>query len=128
MSSAPVDFAKGLKSVLYGYGDEYNPLPETVSLMNQIVQEYILAVTDEACDVAAEHGVKPGGKLEVESVLYVMRRDERKSQRIKELLSMQREITETRNQRLKDEKHFNSEKQHKDAEAAGKARAAAGRG
>jgi hypothetical protein len=36
-----VNFRKDLKSVMYGFGDEWNPLAESVDFMDQVVKEYI---------------------------------------------------------------------------------------
>jgi hypothetical protein len=36
-----VSFRKDLKSVMYGFGDEWNPLAESVDFMDQVVKEYI---------------------------------------------------------------------------------------
>ena len=35
--------------MMYGAGDDENPLPETVDCMQQLVAQYVSYVTSEAC-------------------------------------------------------------------------------
>ncbi|XP_075498820.1 transcription initiation factor TFIID subunit 13-like [Primulina tabacum] len=38
-------FQKDLQHVMYGFGDEFNPLPKTVALVEDIVVEYVTCTT-----------------------------------------------------------------------------------
>ena len=86
-------------TVLYGYGDEWSPVPETVELMNEIVREYIATLTEEGCRVAAEQGAK----LDYKCFHYLVRHDQPKYKRVTELIAVHKEIRDARSQNLTDE-------------------------
>ncbi|CAM9953261.1 unnamed protein product, partial [Pylaiella littoralis] len=76
-----VSIADSLPLMMYGFGDEEHPLPETVACMQQLVGEYIRHVTDEACKAAE---VK--GKLDTECFMFAVRDDKAKFKRVRQLL------------------------------------------
>ncbi|TYG49503.1 hypothetical protein ES288_D10G099600v1 [Gossypium darwinii] len=73
--------------MMYGFGDDPNPLPETVALVEDIVVEY----AHKAQDIGSKRG-----KLSVEDFLYLIRKDLPKLNRCTELLSMQEELKQAR--------------------------------
>ncbi|XVE67829.1 hypothetical protein DITRI_Ditri09bG0020000 [Diplodiscus trichospermus] len=84
-------FQKDLQHMMYGFGDDTNPLPETVALVEDIVVEYVTDLTHKAQDIGSKRG-----KLSVEDFLYLIRKDFPKLNRCKELLSMQEELKQAR--------------------------------
>eukprot|EP00890_Picochlorum_soloecismus_P002856 jgi/Picsp_1/3571/NSC_06408-R1_spermatogenesis-associated protein 20-like len=101
-------FSKDLVPMMIGFGDDDCPLDETVDLVEEIVIEYASGVLKQALELSAQRGrVKAGGKAlgppTADDVLMVIRKDPRKSQRVEELLIMQKEIKMTTEQLEKDE-------------------------
>ncbi|KAG6575785.1 Transcription initiation factor TFIID subunit 13 [Cucurbita argyrosperma subsp. argyrosperma] len=84
-------FQKELQHMMYGFGDDANPLPESVALMEDIVVEYITELVYKAQEIGSKRG-----KLSVEDFLYLMRKDPRKLNRSTELLSMNEELKQAR--------------------------------
>ncbi|XP_007031631.2 PREDICTED: transcription initiation factor TFIID subunit 13 [Theobroma cacao] len=84
-------FQKDLQHMMYGFGDDPNPLPETVSLVEDIVVEYVTDLAHKAQDIGSKRG-----KLSVEDFLYLIRKDLPKLNRSTELLSMQEELKQAR--------------------------------
>ncbi|GLT57194.1 hypothetical protein SLA2020_301820 [Shorea laevis] len=68
----------------------FYPLPESVSLVEGIVVEYVTDLAHKAQDIGAKRG-----KLLVEDFLYQIRKDLPKLNRCTELLSIQEETIET---------------------------------
>ncbi|KAG0452775.1 hypothetical protein HPP92_025439 [Vanilla planifolia] len=62
-------FQKDLQHMMYGFGDDPNPLPETVALVEDIVVEYIIDLAHKAQEFASKRG-----KLLTEDFLYLMRK------------------------------------------------------
>ncbi|KAF9607248.1 hypothetical protein IFM89_033455 [Coptis chinensis] len=84
-------FQKDLQHMMYGFGDDANPLPETVGLVEDIVVEYITDMVNKAQDVGSKRG-----KLLTEDFLYLIRKDMPKLRRCTELLSMHEELKQAR--------------------------------
>ncbi|KAB2061787.1 hypothetical protein ERO13_A10G101800v2 [Gossypium hirsutum] len=84
-------FQKDLQHMMYGFGDDPNPLPETVALVEDIVVEYVTDMAHKAQDIGSKRG-----KLSVEDFLYLIRKDLPKLNRCTELLSMQEELKQAR--------------------------------
>ncbi|KDP28237.1 hypothetical protein JCGZ_14008 [Jatropha curcas] len=84
-------FQKDLQHMMYGFGDDPNPLPETVALVEDIVVEYVTDLAHKAQDIGSKRG-----KLLVEDFLYLIRKDLPKLNRCTELLSMQEELKQAR--------------------------------
>lgn len=77
--------------MMYGYGDDPNPLPETAALLEDIVMEYITDMVHKAQDVASKRG-----KLLTEDFLFLLRKDLPKLNRCTELLTMNEELKKAR--------------------------------
>ncbi|CAL5357723.1 unnamed protein product [Camellia sinensis] len=84
-------FQKDLHHMMYGFGDDINPLPETVVLVEDIVVEYVTDMVHKAEDVASKRG-----KLLTEDFLFLIRKDLPKLNRCTELLSMNEELKQAR--------------------------------
>ncbi|KAL8527250.1 hypothetical protein ACS0TY_005215 [Phlomoides rotata] len=84
-------FQKDLQHMMYGFGDDPNPLPETVTLIEDIVVEYVTDMVHKAQDVASKRG-----KLLTEDFLFLIRKDLPKLNRCTELLSMNEELKQAR--------------------------------
>ncbi|KAL3532958.1 hypothetical protein ACH5RR_006479 [Cinchona calisaya] len=84
-------FQKDLQHMMYGFGDDQNPLPETVSLVEDIVVEYVTDMVYKAQDIASKRG-----KLLTEDFLFLIRKDLPKLNRCSELLSMNEELKQAR--------------------------------
>ncbi|QCE08673.1 transcription initiation factor TFIID subunit 13-like [Vigna unguiculata] len=84
-------FQKELQHMMYGFGDDPNPLPESVTLMEDIVVEYVTELVHKAQDIGSQRG-----KLSVEDFLYLIRKDLPKLNRCTELLSMNEELKQAR--------------------------------
>nr|GLL28852.1 transcription initiation factor TFIID subunit 13-like isoform X1 [Ipomoea trifida] len=77
--------------MMYGFGDDANPLLETMSLVEDIVTEYVTDMVHKAQDVATKRG-----KLLTEDFLFLIRKDLPKLHRCTELLSMNEELKQAR--------------------------------
>ncbi|KAF2290702.1 hypothetical protein P3X46_029310 [Hevea brasiliensis] len=84
-------FQKDLQHMMYGFGDDPNPLPESVALVEDIVVEYVTDLAHKAQDIGSNRG-----KLAVDDFLYLIRKDLPKLNRCTELLSMQEELKQAR--------------------------------
>ncbi|XP_010522819.1 PREDICTED: transcription initiation factor TFIID subunit 13 [Tarenaya hassleriana] len=84
-------FQKELQHMMYGFGDDPNPLPESVALVEDIVVEYVTDLTHKAQDIGSKRG-----KLLVDDFLYLIRKDLPKLNRCRELLAMQEELKQAR--------------------------------
>lgn len=86
-------FANDLRSLLYAYGDVADPYPESVAVLEDILQEYIVNMCHEAYRVAKTANRQ---KIKVDDFKFALRKDPRKLGRVEELLIMQKEIAEAR--------------------------------
>lgn len=84
-------FSKELRLMMYGFGDDPDPLPETVELVEDIVIEYITDMIHKAQDLSSRHQ-----KLTIEDIMFLIRKDPRKFARVKDLLAMNEELKRAR--------------------------------
>ncbi|OWZ24302.1 hypothetical protein PHMEG_000662 [Phytophthora megakarya] len=75
------ELVESIKHMLFGFGDENEPLDETAELMEDLVVEYIHAMTKKAMELAT---IK--GKLDTECFIFLIRKDPERYDRIAELL------------------------------------------
>ncbi|KAM3173516.1 hypothetical protein ACTXT7_012358 [Hymenolepis weldensis] len=80
-------FLKDIRTMLYGFGDVENPLPETVALVEELATQYICDMTRRCMEIGKI------GKITVEDIAYLVRKDDRKFSRAKELLLLSEELT-----------------------------------
>jgi len=84
-------FNKDLRLMMYGFGDDPDPMPETVHLMEDILIDYVTDLVHKSQNVASRRG-----KLTTEDVMFLVRKDSRKFARVKELLAMNEELKRAR--------------------------------
>lgn len=76
--------------MMYGFGDDRNPYTESVEILEDLVLKYINETTRKAMDVGRT------GKITVEDIMHLIRKDKRKCARVKELLLMNEELKKSR--------------------------------
>jgi len=84
-------FTRELKHMMYGFGDVKHPLPESVELMEDLVNEYVTEMTRKATEISSKRG-----KLQTEDLVFLIRKDRKKYTRVKELLVMHEELKNAR--------------------------------
>lgn len=83
-------FTRELKYMMHGFGDDANPFEETVELVEDLVVDFITETTQKAMDVGK------GGKVHVNDIMFLIRRDSRKYARVRDLLMMNEELKKAR--------------------------------
>lgn len=83
-------FSKELRCMMYGFGDDQNPYTESVDLLEDLVLEFITQMTQRAMEVGRS------GRVQVEDVLYLVRKDKKKYARVHDLLNMNEELKKAR--------------------------------
>merc|ERR550539_642589 len=81
-----------LSKMMYGGGDDEDPLPETVQLMEHIITEFIQSFCIEAQMLAEQND----RTIRVEDFLFLIRKDINKYQRVSELLEFFSDLKELR--------------------------------
>ncbi|WIA44352.1 hypothetical protein OEZ86_007137 [Tetradesmus obliquus] len=94
-------FSKDLPWLMYGFGDADKPIKETVDLVEDIAVQYVTETVHAAMaaaalralpNPAAASSAKQKKDLDLEDLLFAVRRDPRKVARIQELIRRQKEI------------------------------------
>ena len=80
-----------VKHMMYGFGDVQEPDKETVDLVEDMTLDYVTNFAHRCMQVSARRG-----KLQTEDLLYLIRNDEKKVQRVNELLDMNMQLKEAR--------------------------------
>ncbi|KAL8909758.1 MAG: hypothetical protein Q9207_000068 [Kuettlingeria erythrocarpa] len=107
-----LNFEKELRGLLYAHGDDFEPLPETVRVLDEIVTDFII----ETCHVASRHATINGRqKVKLEDFKFVVSKDERMLGRMMELMGMDKALKEMR-------KAFNTDEGKAGLERGGPAR------
>ncbi|OWF45526.1 transcription initiation factor TFIID subunit 13-like [Mizuhopecten yessoensis] len=83
-------FSKELRCMMYGFGDDRNPYTESVDILEDLVIDYISEMTKKAMEVG-----RPG-RISVEDIIFLIRKDPKKYSRVKELLMMSEELRKAR--------------------------------
>ncbi|XP_052240734.1 transcription initiation factor TFIID subunit 13-like isoform X1 [Dreissena polymorpha] len=81
---------ESVRCMMYGFGDDQNPYTESVDLIEDLVIEYITEMTKKAIEVG-----RPG-RISVEDIIFLIRKDPKKYSRVKELLTMSEELRKAR--------------------------------
>ncbi|VDL96553.1 unnamed protein product [Schistocephalus solidus] len=79
-----------VRSMLYAFGDVESPLPETVAVLEEIAVQYIIDMSRRALETGRV------GKITVEDIAYLVRKESRKFSRAKELLLVSEELKRAR--------------------------------
>lgn len=82
-------------SLLYAFGDDANPLPETVRVLDVMVTDFIIEVCHNAANVAHISGRQ---KVKVDDFMFAIRKNDLFVGRVRELLSLEKELKEARKQ------------------------------
>lgn len=77
--------------MMYGFGDTKEPDKETVELVEDMTVDLITNFAHRCMEVSAQRG-----KLQTDDLLYLIRNDEKKLQRVNELLDMNAQLKEAR--------------------------------
>ena len=83
-------FAKELRCMLYGYGDDKNPYTETVDFLEDLVHEFISEMTHKSMEIGRS------GRVQVEDIIFLVRKQPRMYARVRELLTMNEELKKAR--------------------------------
>ena len=84
-----------MKAFLYAFGDDQNPLPETVRVLDEIVTDFII----ETCHQAARSATYSNRqKIKIEDFKFAIRNNPAMLGRVQELLGMDKELKEARKQ------------------------------
>ncbi len=79
-----------VRCMMYGFGDDQNPYTESVDLLEDLVLDFITEMTLKAMEVG-----RPG-RVQVEDMIFLIRKDSRKYARVKDLLMMNEELKKAR--------------------------------
>lgn len=83
-------FSKELRCLLYGFGDDENPYTETVDMLEDLLIEFITETTHKCMEIGRT------GRIQVEDIVFLVRKDPKKYSRVKELLTMNEELKKAR--------------------------------
>uniref|UniRef100_A0A6B2EHY0 Transcription initiation factor TFIID subunit 13 n=1 Tax=Phlebotomus kandelakii TaxID=1109342 RepID=A0A6B2EHY0_9DIPT len=83
-------FSKELRCMMYGFGDDQNPYTESVDMLEDLVIEFITETTHRAMEIGRT------GRVQVEDIVFLVRKDARKYARVKDLLTMNEELKRAR--------------------------------
>uniref|UniRef100_A0A8C4QB32 Transcription initiation factor TFIID subunit 13 n=1 Tax=Eptatretus burgeri TaxID=7764 RepID=A0A8C4QB32_EPTBU len=79
-----------VRCMMYGFGDDQNPYTESVDILEDLVIEFITEMTHKALAVG-----RPG-RVQVEDIIFLIRKQPRKFARVKDLLTMNEELKKAR--------------------------------
>ncbi|XP_023320984.1 transcription initiation factor TFIID subunit 13-like [Eurytemora carolleeae] len=83
-------FSKEIRCMLYGYGDDRNPYTETVDFLEDLVLEFITEMTHKSMEIGRI------GRVQVEDIIFLVRKHPRMYARVRELLTMNEELKKAR--------------------------------
>ncbi|MCJ1461299.1 Transcription initiation factor TFIID subunit 13 [Mycoblastus sanguinarius] len=90
-----LNFQDELRQFLYAFGDDKEPLAETIRVLDEIVTDYVI----ETCHTAAKSAEVAGRqKIKVDDFKFAIRKDEVGTGRVKELLQMEKVLKDQRKQ------------------------------
>ncbi|KAJ1836395.1 hypothetical protein IWW55_003574 [Coemansia sp. RSA 2706] len=84
-------FSRELPTLMYGFGDVSQPLPESVDVLEDILIDYINHTCVQAAKAAGRRS-----KVTVDDFKFVLRKDPKKLARVEELIAMNKEIESAR--------------------------------
>ncbi|GAB1288019.1 Transcription initiation factor TFIID subunit 13 [Apodemus speciosus] len=79
-----------MRCMMYGFGDDQNPYTESVDILEDLVIEFITEMTHKAMSIGRQ------GRVQVEDIVFLIRKDPRKFARVKDLLTMNEELKRAR--------------------------------
>ncbi len=72
--------------MMRGFGDDPNPYDETVDLIEEMVIRFITEMTQRAMEVGKS------GRVQVNDIVFIIRKDRKKYARVRDLLMMKEQI------------------------------------
>ena len=88
-----------MRNFLYAFGDDSEPLPETVRVLDEIVTDFII----ETCHTAARAATYSNRqKIKVDDFKFAIRHNESMLGRVQHLLTTELELKKQRNQHFGD--------------------------
>ncbi|MCJ1481809.1 Transcription initiation factor TFIID subunit 13 [Schaereria dolodes] len=88
-----LNFESELRALLYAFGDDQDPLPETIRVLDEIVTDFII----ETCHQAARSAsYSRRQKIKVDDFKFAIRNDEALLGRVQDLLGMDKELKEAK--------------------------------
>ena len=80
-------FQREIRAMMYGFGDDLHPLPQSVALVEDMAVDYLHQVLRRASDAAAERQRGGGGAARVQErdLLFAVRKDAKRVARLQEL-------------------------------------------
>lgn len=76
--------------MMHGFGDDTNPYSETVDLMEELVIQFVTEMTLKAMEVGKS------GRVHVNDIIFIIRKDRKKYSRVNDLLTMKEQIDKAR--------------------------------
>ena len=83
-------FQKELSSLMYGFGDDLNPLPESVELLEELLDWFVIDLSKRALEKAVNL------KLKTSDFLQALEGDGKKLARAHELLNLDKVLKQAR--------------------------------
>jgi transcription initiation factor TFIID subunit 13 len=81
--------------MLFAFGDDAQPLPETVRVLDEIVTDYII----ETCHAAAQNAaLAHRAKIKIDDFKFAMRRDTEKLGKMTEMLAKKKQLDASKKQ------------------------------
>ncbi|KAF2142527.1 uncharacterized protein K452DRAFT_226665 [Aplosporella prunicola CBS 121167] len=84
---------RDLEAYLVAFGDDWNPLPETVKVLDEIITDFVIETCHEAA-LCASYSRR--AKIKVDDFKFILRKDPLKLGRVTEILNKEKEIREKR--------------------------------
>lgn len=72
--------------MMHGFGDDPNPYSETVELVEELVLQFLTEMTHKAMEVGKN------GRVHVNDIIFIIRKDKKKYSRVRDLLMMKEQI------------------------------------
>jgi transcription initiation factor TFIID subunit 13 len=110
---------ESVESFLVAFGDEHNPLPETVKVLDEIITDYIIESCHEAASVA-QHARR--AKIKLDDFKFMLRRDTTKLGRVSEMLDKEKDLKRQRKAFDTDERDMAKDNEKDNEGDGGKAR------
>ena len=79
--------------MMYGFGDDPVPHPDSLQLVEDLTLHYLHQFLNDCLSTSQQAG---SAKVRLEDIMFVLRRDEKKTARVEELLYMNEELKKAR--------------------------------
>ena len=89
-----------LKQLMFGFGDCKSPLDETVELLDEYMQEFVLNLSEKALKRSKRRDTN-NNEIKVEDLLYFLQSDNKKSMRVAKIIQTYQICKETLNKKNK---------------------------